>query len=216
LLQNPSLGQYPNNSPEPSEPTEPPQEELKLWLTAFIAESGHKLSDEQISRILRVIQPWTRSAADHTRLEADALNWAKDPSTFCGTRTRGPIRNDFDLIDFYCDAYEQNEKTPRLYPMRRKVILIKTFELVQKEENDLRRRKKLQQRKKQQKEASSTRTATYRTRAIEAIAKRAWEKLSNEEYMQKREQLVRMVRFGEKWSKIKHKSLTLSLAHTRT
>ncbi|RDL30215.1 uncharacterized protein BP5553_10493 [Venustampulla echinocandica] len=213
LLHGAGPGQSSNEFVEPSEPMKLleklPEE---IWLGAFATASGEKLSEDQIQRVLRVVQAW--ASVDVKRLKADALIWAEDPSSFRRTNIRGPISHNLDLIAFYFDAFEQIENAPRLDPMRRKIILLKTFKLLQEEERSLRRRKKIQQ-KKGQNSSSAKPIATYRSMAIDAVAQRIWGKLPNEEYARRRKTLTRMTRHGEKWSLIRHRGLILGLGKSQ-
>lgn len=144
----------------------------ELWLNNFVSKSGEKLSDADISKILRVLRDWAET--DIARLEKDALTWCEDPSGFCGTSPPQRGVSNIELIEFYFNAYEQIEEPKRLNPIRRKVILVKTFEAIQKEEQHLRRNRKTKQRNGVHPNSSAPHTPSYRSKGIDAIAKRAW------------------------------------------
>ena len=164
----------------------------------------------KVSKILHVVQHWARHGTEISRLKEDAATWREDPSTFCGTTNR---RQHSDLISFYFHEYERIENEPKLNQLRRRIILVNTFNAIRKEEQHLRSAKKSKERIGKQIDSSSMQVASYRSKGINAIAQHVWgsQKLSPDEHKRRRGKLARMSRYGEKWNFIKPSGLILGL-----
>jgi hypothetical protein len=193
------------------EAKEPP---AKSWLDKFVSKSGERLPEESKLRTLQAITDWARQKTDS--LEEEASTWRKNPSVFCGTTHCERYSERYGIIGLYFDEYEQIENSKTLNPVRRKVILVNTFEAVVEVENDLRASKKRKRAKKAHVNPA-VREPSYRSKAIDVIANRAWgdSTVSLKERKRRRAKLQRMVRFGEKWSSIRPKGLILGLGYSQ-
>ncbi|KAH6719532.1 hypothetical protein BKA61DRAFT_597747 [Leptodontidium sp. MPI-SDFR-AT-0119] len=187
-------------------PLQPEISPKELWLREFVSVNGRKLSDNERCHILHAIKDWIPDEPDPAR-QKDLSAWHQDPSIICTGRPR-PSSN--ELVGLYFDEYELIEKTKCLNPTRRKVILMNTFATVEAEEQRLRAHKKTKR--------PHARVQKIRTEAINELARRAWglHGLPTDEYDRRRQKLMRMSRYGEKWNLIRPRSMVLYLRGTST
>ena len=171
---------------------------------------------------MEVIRHWARNQLDTTQLNKNALTWCENPSSFCGTTPPEPVSSTPELVGLYFQEYEKIAKAPKLDQVRRKIILRNTFIAVGNEERRVRRLNTSKPKRKKRRRINSLakeaaphhRTESHQSNAINAIARRIWDRqnLPTCEYERRRKKLARMSRYGEKWSLIDPPALTLGLA----
>jgi hypothetical protein len=174
-----------------------------------------KLLDDEKANILELIRYWARNQLDTAQIKRNSSTWRENPSSFCGTTPPEPVSSTPELIGLYFQEYEKIEETAKLDQVRRKIILLNTFIVVQDEERCVRNLNALKPKTKKRKriDSSEKRTESHRSSAINAIAQRIWgrQNLSEREYQRRRRKLTRMSRYGEKWSSINPRALILGI-----
>lgn len=194
--------------------------ETELWLDNWEKIKKEVLPHDEKANILEVIRHWTRSQLDTAQIKRNASSWSENPSSFCGTAPPETLSSTPGLIGLYFQEYEKIEERPKLDQVRRKIILLNTFIVVQDEERRIRNLNALKPNTKKRKRIDSLekRTESHRSSAINAIAQRIWgrQNLSEREYQRRRRKLTRMSRYGEKWSSINPRALILGIGeHSR-
>lgn len=174
-----------------------------------------ELPNDEREKILELIRYWARNQLDTAQIKRNSSTWRENPSFFCGTTPPEPVSSTPELIGLYFQEYEQIEETAKLDPVRRKIILLNTFIVVQDEEQHIRNLNALKPKTKKRKRIGSSerRTESHRSSAINTIAQRTWGhlNLSEREYQRRRRKLTRMSRYGEKWSSINPQALILGI-----
>jgi hypothetical protein len=189
-----------------------PGQTLELWLRRFVSASGKALGDDQKDNLLRLFKQWT-SGQDIPSLKADALSWGESPLSFCDRAPKSQVSNNSELIEVYIDEYEFIERTSSRNRPRRRFILFQTFLLVREEERIQERLSRQKRRKTTPKLSQShSREPSFRSRAVRSISQRLWgERFSPEKIEERKKRLLRMSRYGEKWSLIKPSCIILGL-----
>ncbi|ESZ90801.1 hypothetical protein SBOR_8806 [Sclerotinia borealis F-4128] len=207
LLENTSLyttNKHLENSVESS--SHNPSQQL---LESIISTDNKQLSKHQIDRILDITRLWDRDPQDISYLKVMISKWSTEPSSFYGQLIYEHKPDQISLLKLCIEQYKQIEDEAKVNSIRRRVILVIIFEAVKKEKQELLRKSKMKKR--------IPSTANYaqplRSQAIDALAHRLWDsqKVSPEDFSQKKTRLLRMARCGEKWSVIKPAGLILGL-----
>ncbi|CZT08654.1 uncharacterized protein RAG0_13657 [Rhynchosporium agropyri] len=174
-----------------------------LWLQNYNPPSGISLTDAEQTKLLSLFKEWTLKEADITQLNENALSWYENPSAFCATAPRLDTPSNPEIVGVYFDEYAVVENAQIRNRPRRRVILLETFLAIQREEDSLRRAKRPKQRQAD---------ISMRTTAVRSIAGRLWGKGCPPAEVKRREKrLMKMVRYGERWSLINAKGLVLGL-----
>ncbi|ESZ89572.1 hypothetical protein SBOR_10041 [Sclerotinia borealis F-4128] len=207
LLENTSLyttNKHLENSIESS--SHNPSQQL---LESIISTDNKRLSKYQIHRILDVTRLWDRDPQGISYLKVMISKWSTEPSSFYGQLMYEHKPNQISLLKLCIEQFKQIEDEAKVNSIRRKVILVIIFEAVKKEEQELLRKSKIKKRTL----STANYTQPFRSQAIDALAHRLWDsqKVSPKDFSLKRTRLLRMARFGEKWSVIKPAGLILGL-----
>ncbi|KAJ8062054.1 hypothetical protein OCU04_009834 [Sclerotinia nivalis] len=188
------------------DPLHDPSQQL---LESIISTNNQRLSNHQIHKILDISRQWDRNLQEISQVKMMVSKWLTEPSSFYGLLICQHKSSQIDLLKLCIEQYEQIEDEQKVNPIRRRVILTTIYETVEKEEQRLRRESKVKKR--------TTSTANYaqpfRSQAIDALAHRLWDsqKVSPKDFSQRKKRLLRMARFGEKWSFIRPAGLLLGL-----
>ena len=175
------------------------------WLGKFVSTAGQSLEDGQQQKLLRLFGQWS-SGPNVNKLEADALSWCGKPSTFCETAPQSHTSSRSELVGVYFEEYECIENAHIRNRPRRRAILLETFRAIKKEEQ------RLQKTKQRKADSQTNSSAPIRTRAVGSIASRLWgERFSPAEFKRRKARLLRMSRYGEKWSLLEPKGILLAL-----
>ncbi|PYH81375.1 hypothetical protein BO82DRAFT_94239 [Aspergillus uvarum CBS 121591] len=164
----------------------------KIWFHEWRSQKDEKLEPQQIDRLARLVKEWTyRSRNDIPRKFYD---WIRKPeSNFWGwdNQTQGTFYNRLlEDIQELEDAAEKNS-------IRRRVILVIFYDLVQRERQTL-----LSEAKKRDRPEKTRSQNTFFKKAIDNILDQTYgnQELSKEVRSRKRKRYVDLHRYGRRWS----------------
>lgn len=193
----------------------PTETKAEAWFKEFVSHNHSKLSEQQIRKLCQITKCWELHEDNLKVLQKDASNWPLNPSTFWGVLSETRPSNNFDLIRHCYEQLQQIEDSTRLNPIRRRLILVITFEAVQKEEQRVRKARKARKATLRRKSTPAN-SLSYLSQGLDAIVRRVWGSrgLSLKEVKEKKKKLARIARYGKKWSQIQPVGLILGLGGT--
>ncbi|GIC88083.1 uncharacterized protein Aud_004474 [Aspergillus udagawae] len=177
-----------------------PDLDPEKWFTYWESKSGDKLSDNQVIRLAALTKSWSRRTEEDTET---LKYWISNPSAFWGM---DPFRTPFEFVQHWLaerpkanNAKESNgKKADGKEPIRRRVTLIILYDIIREEVSRLR----IQPNQLRQHQ-------TYLNSAVSNVVAKAYRSQNASEQTKLHTRLACLQRYGEKWSRLRHREMVL-------